>query len=582
MAFYEKLLVTGAVMFNDVFFVSRCSTTNVGDRLSSPYLYFYKDFPRARQVEIHLGDKPSWRRMRMRALRIANAKLIIVGGGGLLGQTYFDHDMSFWGSVANSVKVLWGVGHNSHDIHAVDSANPSALGYVGVTGFHTIGIRDWGTGFGWVPCASCMHGELSKPPTEKGGLVAALHHETRSSNTYINALIGAVHEPVDVIFNDYSPELFIGKLRSARAVVTNSYHAAYWATLMGKRVVAIGGGSKLRLLRHSPVLATVDNWVHGIDQAVIHHDALTECRERTLAFRHLLLEVYGGAERRFVSAPSTSIPRNPIQERSRDLAPIYSAPVPLRAKVPKVVHFVFGLVEDYGGRPFNVMHHNAVMSAAMRLKPEEILFHYRYEPDTEWYRRIRPLITPRKLTTRSDYDEERHLHFAHQADFVRLQLLRDIGGVYLDLDTIVVNSFDAFLNCEFTIGIQGMVTVDGLSNAVLISAKNTAFVAEWLKYYDDFSDRERDRFSVRLPYAMWRSGRVAANVQPYDRFHWPLGDDLMTSMFQEDRSFPNAVCHHLWESMSYPRYFPRASCQDTIEWLKRGTSTYSRLVRDLL
>lgn len=299
-------------MFNDVLFVSRIKTNNVGDRLASPYLYFRQDFPGARQVEIHLGDRPFWRRLRKLISRISCARMIIIGGGGLLGQRYFAGDMAVWGSVSKSIKVIWGVGHNSHDIHGIDSANPAAHEYEGVTGFHAIGIRDWATGFGWVPCVSCMHEELSGIPNESAGLVAALHHETRSWPKYITSVIGASREQVEVVFNDSSPERFIGKLRSARAVVTNSYHAAYWATLMGKPVVAIGGGSKVRMLKHAPVLGEAENWAQSVERAVKYPDALEECRERTLEFRRLVVDVYGGAKRRIVSVRSKSIPGGPV------------------------------------------------------------------------------------------------------------------------------------------------------------------------------------------------------------------------------------------------------------------------------
>ena len=244
----------------EVVFLNRMGTKNVGDNLCSPYSYFKHRFPRARQVEFHLGE---WERRRLFLKVIlcpilVRSRMLVIGGGGLLGLELFADDLRFWSSAPFCPKVLWGAGHNSHNVLAVDQANPSARDYARMKRFNKIGIRDWGVGYDWVPCASCMNSEFSQFISESAGIVAALHYETRFSETFIRELVRSTQEPVDVVFNDDSPERFIGKLRAAKAVVTNSYHGAYWATLLCKRVVVVGGGSKVRMLKHRPAFATTD------------------------------------------------------------------------------------------------------------------------------------------------------------------------------------------------------------------------------------------------------------------------------------------------------------------------------------
>jgi hypothetical protein len=269
-------------------------TNNIGDNLCSPYSYFKQRFPKARHLEFHLGE---WERYRL-YLKVKlspiliKSKMLIIGGGGLLGLDLFADDLRFWTSAPFCPKVLWGAGHNAHNVLQVDQTNPSALHYDRMKKFDKIGIRDWGVGYNWVPCVSCVAPEFSQSPSEDAGIVAAMHYETRSSAAFIPELIGKSKEPVDVVFNDDAPEKFIGKLRSAKAVVTNSYHAAYWAILFGKRVAVVGGGSKVNLLKHRPVLASTDNWIQKLEEAELYPQALEECRDRNTDFCEEIIQSY--------------------------------------------------------------------------------------------------------------------------------------------------------------------------------------------------------------------------------------------------------------------------------------------------
>jgi hypothetical protein len=192
--------------------------------------------------------------------------------------------MRFWSSFEGVPKVLWGVGHNSHNIYSIDELDANPLDYEPCRLFEKIGVRDWGTGFPWVPCASCMHAELSKPVSYAGNILAALHVDTRGSKEYISDLLSQSSDPIDVVFNDAPLDVYIEKLRSARAVVTNSYHASYWSTLLKKPVVVVGGGSKIRAFKHRPVMASHSSWVGKMEEAEIYPFALEECRERNLEF----------------------------------------------------------------------------------------------------------------------------------------------------------------------------------------------------------------------------------------------------------------------------------------------------------
>ena len=59
--------------------------------------------------------------------------------------------------------------------------------------------------------------------------------------------------------------------------------------------------------------------------------------------------------------------------------------------IPNQFHFVFGLKEDFGGKPFNILHYLAIKSAYDLNKPDAMYFYYTYEPSGEYWDKAKPL-----------------------------------------------------------------------------------------------------------------------------------------------------------------------------------------------
>ncbi len=127
----------------------RVDTGNLGDRVSSPTLYF--DFLKAvRRYDL----------LRVSRRVASGARLILFGGGGLLDNDYFRKgwDDVLAGSTAEMIG--WGLGHNRHG--STSARYPGFLDR-----FSLLGVRDCDPGlaapFEWVPCASCLHEEFGTP-----------------------------------------------------------------------------------------------------------------------------------------------------------------------------------------------------------------------------------------------------------------------------------------------------------------------------------------------------------------------------------------------------------------------------------
>ena len=535
----------------------------VGDYSSNPFLYFPMPLADLKGANLRFERTELGIEEAIEARKTADA--IVVAGGEILNEPDRAEDIEFWTDQPVPL-IAWGAG-TSH-AHA---AKPEPEELQQLKSFALIGLRDFETGFPWVPCASCMH-PLFNESSEGKGVAFCLTQELRASPEALAAIVAEAPD-APITYSDHPLEEQIEVLRKAEIVVTNSYHSAYWATLLGKRVIAVGGERCMSGLKHPPSVADGSFWKASTDRTIRYPEALEECREANIDFARRAEGVVGRSNR------NVPYVRNPVAERGAEVETTPpQSPLIKRIVVPRVVHFVFGLSPDFGGKPFNLMHQIAIRSAIDRIKPEEIFFHCRHIPETPLFDSVRNQMTLIQLpSVQGDVPK----HFAHRADIIRLQALCEQGGIYLDLDTITVESFDPLLVHQFTLGAQGREKLDGLCNAVILAAPQNPDIKNWLDAYARFSD-QWDLFSVRLPYVMWRSRRWDVHVEPYDSFHWPTWrPEGLEAMFERDILFPNAICHHLWETLSYPRYFSGGN-EQIAAMLKSGKSTYSRLARPYL
>lgn len=275
--------------------------------------------------------------------------------------------------------------------------------------------------------------------------------------------------------------------------------------------------------------------------------------------------------------------------------------------IPNILHFVFGMAADFGGKPFSLVHYLSVKSAVELNKPTAAYFHYQYEPTGEWWEKAKPLLHLNQVTAPDGIMGNKLHHVAHKADVVRLNVLKETGGIYMDLDTISVKPLSELLDHSFAIGQElkvipvprnwrqvakhrikknlGMLkdisqNATGLCNAVLLSEKDSAFVNLWLKEYKNFRSAGRDKYwnehSVLVPLRL--AGEYPQHITKLSphAFHYPLYHEKgLQSMFEEVTSFPDAYLHHLWESFAWDKYMSKL----TAEEIMTKDTTYNLIAR---
>jgi hypothetical protein len=251
--------------------------------------------------------------------------------------------------------------------------------------------------------------------------------------------------------------------------------------------------------------------------------------------------------------------------------------------IPNQFHFIFGLKENFGGKPFSLVHYLAIKSALELNKPDIVYFYYKHEPEGKYWDKIKPYLTLEKIDPPQEIFGRPLMHIAHQAGVLRIQNLLNRGGIYLDCDTICVKPFTDLLQFQTVMGIQGKNAIEGLCDAVILSEKNSSFLNLWLNSYSTFRSVGRDHFwdehAVRIPLQIAIQDPSLITITKFDRFHYPLyTDEGISMLFEQDLAFPNAFCHHLWEQNSWEKYLKNLS----EEYIFSIDTTYNRIARRFL
>ena len=246
-----------------VHFLHRYITNNTGDEACGYYRYFLDEFKDHKCI-IHDINGVIFS-------MIKSEDIVIIGGGGLLNASAeWNYNINKAAKIAKRA-VIWSAGFNARNGSKSKNGIKWDL-------FDLVAVRDFSYGdFRYVPCATCIMPSLSNTYINKRkiGVIAhkdVLHHLPAEVSTY------------DLITNSATIDEFIQFIGSSEIVLTNSYHAAYWSTLMQKKCVLFAPRSeKYNYYKYPPVPFSGD-LASDISKAVIYPEALVESRTLTLQY----------------------------------------------------------------------------------------------------------------------------------------------------------------------------------------------------------------------------------------------------------------------------------------------------------
>ncbi len=263
--------------------------------------------------------------------------------------------------------------------------------------------------------------------------------------------------------------------------------------------------------------------------------------------------------------------------------------------IPRVVHFVFGLRPQ--DEPFHLVHYLALASCRAVVQPDEIHVHCHELPYGHYWDLARPdivlhRIEPVPAVRDFAYDDPvvAHYSYAHQADFVRLDVLAEHGGVYADIDTLFVAPVaDDLWREPCVIGVEHPV-VDprtgalrtSLSNALVMAEPGAAFVERWRDRIGDALDGTWSAHSCFLADDLAREHPDDVHVEPERTFHafapTPVG--LRRLLVERETELEGVasihLAAHLWWEEERRDFVPEVHARMIDErWVQRGSTTYA-------
>ena len=268
--------------------------------------------------------------------------------------------------------------------------------------------------------------------------------------------------------------------------------------------------------------------------------------------------------------------------------------------IPNVYRFVFGLRRQ--DEPLHLLHYLCLASCLEVNRPERVVVHCLHQPWGALWELILPRIEvvpidPAAVPGEHAYDDPAIARFsyAHQADFIRLQILLEHGGVYADMDTLFVRRPEPALFAHPCV--MGRERLDvaaagdcrgSLCNALIMAEPKAAFIQLWLDAMPAAFDGSWSNHSTFLPYRLSQAHPALIHVEPESRFFsldWtPQG---IGDLFERAVALPeDTLSLHLWAHLWWDRArtdFSRFSADRlTAGYVRAAHTTYARLAQRFL
>jgi len=239
--------------------------------------------------------------------------------------------------------------------------------------------------------------------------------------------------------------------------------------------------------------------------------------------------------------------------------------------IPNIIHFVYGFKPQT--TEFELYKYLAIKSALLINNPSKIYFHYKYEPYGYYWDQIKHSLTLEYVEPPSEIYGNQLTHYAHQSDVIRLQKLQKYGGIYLDIDTICLKSFEELRKYDLVLGVQSNQNdseIYGICNAVMMCKAQHEFIIEWIDTYTSFRSIGRDEYwdehSVLMPLHLvykyvnqnQNQNQNHIKILNSNNFFYPLWYSINDILFNTNidikeykKIINNNFCIHLWDTYSH-------------------------------
>lgn len=243
--------------------------------------------------------------------------------------------------------------------------------------------------------------------------------------------------------------------------------------------------------------------------------------------------------------------------------------------IPRVIHFIF-----FGFTEFQIVHYLAVKSAvAVHRVP--VRLHYSQAPiNNPLWDEIAQMVELVQVDPPQEFRGHRLDSYQYKADILRLQLLLEQGGAYLDIDVISLRPFDQFWQEQCVLGVESS---DGssITNAVMLSRPGHPFIQTWLdQTAHNLEDRPWAWHGVCLPREVydsrpWPDVRLEprASFMPFD-----FRDSyIFTADPAREHDLDSSYTMHMWDTI-----WNQQLSQIDQEYIQRQDNYFTRICRPYL
>jgi hypothetical protein len=276
------------------------------------------------------------------------------------------------------------------------------------------------------------------------------------------------------------------------------------------------------------------------------------------------------------------------------------APITARQPMPRIAHFVFGLRPE--PEPFHLVHYLAIASCLEVVQPDEVHVHCHHMPYGPYWDLVEPRVVihrvePARPVSELTYDDPvvARYSYAHHADFVRLDVLAEHGGLYADIDTLFVSHLPERLwRAPFVIGREADVpngedvARPALSNALLMSQPGSMFVETWRAEIAGALDGTWANHSCFLANDLAARFASDVHVEPRRTFHafepTPAGIALLLEHPAQDLEGVVSLhlAAHLWWDEDRLDFSAVHAGMIDEEWICTSNTTYAVAARRFL
>ena len=186
--------------------------------------------------------------------------------------------------------------------------------------------------------------------------------------------------------------------------------------------------------------------------------------------------------------------------------------------------------------------------------------------------------------------------YAHESDFVRLEVLAAGGGIYADIDTLFLKPLPRELfGKPFVIGREadvvqrrGEPATPALCNALLMAQSGSLFAQMWLERMPEAFDASWSAHSTELPQLLHERHPGLVHVEPQTSFYpymWTragIADMLERLVPQPDDAYSMHLWSHLWWKRGRRDFSSFHSGLLTEEYIRAARTTYARAAKPFL